>query len=82
MNRPDWKKVQQEDRDAFLKWLTENQSQRMEEGERKYKSSVHGFQGDPLQHAAEEAFDLLFYIFYAMREREDLESRISNLGFY
>ena len=48
----------------------------MEEGLRNYKSEEHGFQGDPLQHALEEVLDALFYIFYAMRERDSYKEAL------
>ena len=78
-SKENWKDVKPEDRNSFLEWLVENQKHRMEVGERKYNSSEIGFQGDPLQHAAEELFDALFYVFYAMRERDALKEKLAEL---
>ena len=71
-----WREVDSEIRDEFIKWIVGNQEERMAAGEAKYQSSLLGFQGDPLQHAAEELFDGLFYIFYAMRQRKELEAKV------
>lgn len=78
---PAWKSTQLQDRIEFIDWVESEINKRLDEGERKYASSRHGFQGDPLQHAREELLDGLFYVFYAMREREELirsNIRLSN----
>ena len=49
--------------------------QRWEKGRRKYQSDELGFQGDPLTHALEEAYDLVIYLEYLVRERESAGSR-------
>ena len=71
-NIPWWRVVGTMQRVDFADEVIIALKQRAKEGERKYKSSSIGFQGDPLQHAWEEALDALFYIWYAKRERDSL----------
>ena len=79
MAKESWREVNDEIRKDFLEWLIANQRLRMEAGERKYQSSLIGFQGDPLRHAAEELFDGLFYIFWAMRQRKEIEMKLADM---
>ena len=67
-----WRDVDRKIYDEFFDWVRDNQRKRMEEGLSKYKSEELGFQGDPLEHALEEILDALFYIYYAMRQRNSL----------
>lgn len=76
-NIPWWRVVGSVQRTDFPYDVHIALKKRAEDGERKYKSSSVGFQGDPLEHAWEEALDALFYIWYAKRERNDLLERLS-----
>ena len=69
---PVWRRVSRAIYDRFFEWVHKSQVARMEHGIKKYKSCEEGFKGDPLQHASEEVFDAIFYVYYAMRERDQL----------
>ena len=47
---------------------------RLELGEERYKSSLFGFQGDPLEHLEEELLDAVFYV-YMLRKKLEYEKR-------
>ena len=64
-----WKKMGREERREFLEWVLDMQSKRWDVGSEKYDSENAGFQGQPLEHLAEELFDALCYCYYAMRQR-------------
>ena len=76
---PDWRELGHEEQLDYRSWVSKEICNRLNKGETEYKSSVHGFQGDPLQHASEELLDGLFYVYYAMRERDALRDRIKEL---
>lgn len=76
---PDWKLIMQTDRDMYLEWVDSEIRKRLAVGEERYRGSERGFQGDPLQHAREELLDGLFYVYYAIRERNALREEIERL---
>jgi hypothetical protein len=62
-----WRKMDHEDQEEFLAWVHVGLKGRLMLGDERYNSFNLGFQGDPLQHAIEEWFDLGQYLF---RERK------------
>ena len=76
---PDWRELGQLEQQDYIDWVHLEITKRLDEGERKYNSSETGFKGDPLQHAREELLDGLFYVYYAMRERDALLDEIDHL---
>ena len=80
MSYLEWRNVDRKIYNEFFEWIRHNQEIRMEGGLAKYKSEELGFQGDPLHHALEEILDALFYIFYAMRQRSAMETKVAELN--
>jgi hypothetical protein len=58
------------DRVEFLSWSIEQLNARWKLGDERYNSSETGFRGDPLDHAIEEALDLVVYLWVEKRKRE------------
>ena len=69
MTIPEWRSMGVGDKSVFLAEVRDSLYKRWEVGREKYRSDIHGFQGDPLEHAWEETLDQLFYIYMARRER-------------
>jgi hypothetical protein len=65
-----WRELGDKQRGDFMVWVEENMGRRLESGRERYGDI---FDGSPLKHAAEEMFDALLYIYYAMREQEARE---------
>lgn len=65
-----WRSLTQVDQHHFQEWVQFGLIGRLKKGEELYQSHIHGFQGDPLQHAAEEWLDMGLYLFMAFRERD------------
>jgi len=59
-----WRTLDASDRWAFQEWCRLEMSGRHAKGVAKYHSqdTIPAFKGEPLQHAIEEALDLLFYL--------------------
>ena len=64
----DWRSDTDREKEAFINWAGAKMADAMKRGSESYPEPV--FQGDPLDHAIEEAVDLLFYLYYIKR-RED-----------
>lgn len=69
MSDIDWRSLEDGDLKEYYTWVNDAIRQRAALGRRHYGRR---FQGDPLDHAIEEAFDILFYL-YQMRRRRDAE---------
>ncbi len=67
----EWRSLDIPDRLEFHAWVGQKMVEALRRGADSYPEPV--FQGDPLDHAIEEAVDLLFYLFYIKRQREDSE---------
>ena len=67
----EWRSMRGKDKDEFKEWLDVSINQRLAIGEAKYHSSEHGFHGEPLDHAIEEALDLIFYLYMEKRRQRD-----------
>ena len=65
-----WRLMTANERQDYLNWLEDTALDRWLGGEIKYHSDILGFQGDPLEHAIEEAFDILCYLWYLKRKGE------------
>lgn len=63
-----WRSMKAEDREEFLGWAEQALSARWQLGADLYHSDVRGFQGDPIDHAIEEALDLVLYLFMTKRK--------------
>ena len=66
-----WQQMGRWERNDFIEWLDDTAKARWEKGRVKYHSDELGFQGQPLDHAIEEAFDLLVYLWYTRRQRKE-----------
>ncbi len=66
-----WRSLTRKDKIKYENWLDENISKRWKLGEERYNSHIDGFQGNPLDRAIEEAFDLLFYLWEEKRKQEE-----------
>ena len=64
-----WRDLPVETRYEYEEWCRNQTTERQVLGRETYGDT---FQGDPLEHAAEKAFDLPFYIWQAKRQREAL----------
>lgn len=65
-----WRSQTGKDFNEFIEWIGKLAAQRQNLGIEHYEADVKGFQGNPLDHAIEEAFDLLLYLFYERRNRD------------
>ena len=74
-----WRSMTQHDKRLFIESITANLSSRWDMGEEKYDSAVHGFQGDPVNHAYEEWMDQGVYLYYIKRYVQELELWIVNV---
>lgn len=74
-NLEPWQAMDWAAKEVILSKVNQRLHQRWEKGRQKYRSDELGFQGDPLTHALEEAYDLIIYLEYAIRERESAGSR-------
>jgi hypothetical protein len=61
-----WRSNKETDYQNFLTWIRTNYQERRALGVKKYGTV---FQGRPLQHAADELFDALFYIYKEMERQ-------------
>lgn len=68
---PNWRSMTIADYDQFLEWVDTNTLNRWNLGKERYQSDVKGFQGDPIDHAIEEMFDGLLYLWMAKRRQEE-----------
>ena len=75
-----WQTMTPVEKEEYLDWVASQMDSRWEMGDLKYNSSVLGFQGDPLQHAIEEALDLLCYLWYIQRKEKEKAINGSNEG--
>lgn len=62
-----WRSMTGKDFNQFTEWLGKLSTQRWNLGAERYHSDTLGFQGDPLDHAIEEWFDMGCYLFYTKR---------------
>ena len=67
----DWRRMDDDAKDEFRRWADGNLRERWTLGDKRYNSSAFGFQGDPLDHAIEEAFDLLLYLWMQKRKEDE-----------
>jgi hypothetical protein len=65
-----WRDMEEPDRVNFISWADAELNARWLLGDQRYNSSHTGFKGNPIDHAIEEALDLLVYLWIAKR-RED-----------
>jgi len=65
-----WRSMTNADYDQFLEWVDTNTLDRWQLGKERYQSDIKGFQGDPLDHAIEEMFDALLYLWIAKRRQD------------
>ncbi len=68
--RTNWRNLDTETRNTFLEWVYDSNKERNALGRERYGDT---FQGDPLEHAIEEALDLLFYLWAAKRREKERE---------
>ena len=54
-----------------MEWIDTNTVERWNLGRQRYQSDIKGFQGDPIDHAIEEGFDMLLYLFIAKRRQKE-----------
>lgn len=71
-----WRDLGDSDRQDFLTWMVSRAKQRNLQGRKVYGDT---FQGDPLDHAIEEALDLLFYL-WVERRRQAIERYAASGG--
>ena len=64
-----WRSMEPGDRQEFLVWAESSLFKRWVLGDERYESCTLGFQGDPLDHAIEEALDLVLYLWIAKRRQ-------------
>lgn len=64
-----WRSMGTEDRLDFLQWVEDGLNHEWEKGRHKYHSDALGFQGNPLDHAIEEALNLLCYLWMEKRKQ-------------
>ena len=69
-----WADMDWEAREEVLASVQKRFAARWEKGRTKYRSDLFGFQGDPLEHALEEAYDLVIYLEYLVRQRNQTTS--------
>ena len=71
-----WRNVALFFRRRYFNWVEYHVRKRTNEG-----AKLHGdvFKGDPLEHAVEEAVDLLFYLRVAMQRNMALEVELNEL---
>ena len=74
-----WRQLEEPEQQDFAEWASIKIRERAIFGEKKYHSSLMGFQGDPLIQLTQEAFDSLFYSWMAEKEREYHLERIAEL---
>jgi len=74
-----WAHMNEEEAGQYLRHLERTADERWSLGIERYHSDVLGFQGDPLDHAEEEGFDILLYLWMAKRKQRWLEARIQEL---
>ena len=65
-----WRDVSRAERERFVEHMSGQMLERYETGRR-----VHGevFEGSPIDHAVEEAIDLLYYLEMSRRELDELK---------
>jgi len=66
-----WRSMKGEDQSEFLCWINGSLHDRWGLGKEKYDSDNQGFQGNPLDHAIEEALDLVLYLFMEKRRQNN-----------
>jgi len=66
-----WRSMRGNDKANFLSWAGAALTRRWEIGDKRYNSSLDGFQGNPTDHAIEEALDLLLYLW--IQKRKEME---------
>ena len=59
-----WRDMSKESKDNLVTWTINTLKDRLLVGEQKYNSEAEGFRGDPLDHAIEEAFDIMVYLYF------------------
>ena len=67
-----WRSMAVADQVEFLQWSNRRIQRRLVNGQETYKSDIYGFQGDPLEHLADELLDALVYCWYLMRQIGDM----------
>ena len=80
----DWRNQDEGALHQYKLWLGKWATSRIQKGRNEYGAGQKGakFQGDPLKHASEEAFDLPFYIRYAELQRNALQAVLSEVQDY
>ena len=68
-----WRDMGSAQQRAMTTWALYGLRDRMELGNQRYNSKELGFQGDPLDHAIEEWLDMGVYLFYAKRQRNEVQ---------
>ena len=63
-----WRSMAVVDKYEFLDWAGRALKDRWDLGDERYNSSKQGFQGNPTDHAIEEALDLLVYLWIQKRK--------------
>lgn len=70
--REPWRKADASDREAFLEWLIDQQSDRLAHGVKEYGTV---FQGQPILQGIEENLDQLFYLYWAGNQLQFVEGQ-------
>lgn len=71
-----WRKLGDTERIEFLSWVQNRTASRNQEGRIAYGDV---FVGDPVEHAIEEALDLLFYLWVASRRMAHMNDGTNHL---
>jgi trimethylamine:corrinoid methyltransferase-like protein len=67
---PKWRQMEQKDAIEFGQWVEDGLNARWQIGMERYESHIKGFQGNPLDHAIEEALDQLLYLWIEKRRQQ------------
>jgi hypothetical protein len=62
----DWRRLDAQERTAFLKWVVDSLLNRQEAGRKEHGDTFHG---NPLDHAIEEQLDAIFYLWEEKRRQ-------------
>ena len=67
-----WHNLDKKSQAKLVQTVADNLEQRLNLGNKRYHSEVAGFQGCPLEHALEEAYDSIIYLEIAMRREIEI----------